>query len=186
MAVVRGVDCLERVFRLHVETVDVVQPTVPGFRDDGQRPPVTGGIGLAVRDAPLNHRVANDSDAVRVGDHHRALEEAGLLHPSGAGHFAISVLRKPSGEDRVVHGIFSARQNSGDAGADWTFADLQLAFTGNQGGVADEDAIDIGDGVEFSSCAVEGNAKIASARLFGYFLLCQRNKRSKEKKEQCK
>ena len=173
-----GIDGVESVFGLDVETVDVVQPAVPGFRHDWQRPPVAGGIGLAVRDAPLDHRVANDSDAVGVGDHHRAFKEAGLLHPSGAGHFAISVLRKPSGEDRVIHGILSARKNSGDSGANWAFADLQLAFSGNQSGVADENAVDIGDGIEFSRCAVKRNAEVSSARFFSCFLLGRQNRRA--------
>ncbi len=116
--------------------------------------------------APLNHCVANDSNAVRVGDHYGAFQKARLFHPSGAGHFAISVLRKPAGEDSVVHGILPARKDRGDAGANRAFADLQLAFTGNQSGVADQNARYIGNGVEFSGRAVKRDAEVACARFF--------------------
>jgi len=52
-----------------------------------QRPPVTGGIRLAMRDAPLDDRVSYYADAVRVGDHHRAFEESGFFDPRCAGQF---------------------------------------------------------------------------------------------------
>src|SRR6266699_4646457 len=64
---VRGIDRVESMLRFDVETVDVVEPAIPGFRDDGKRPPVALGIGRAVRDAPWNDGVADDADAVRVG-----------------------------------------------------------------------------------------------------------------------
>ena len=50
---VRGIEGVKCVRGLHVKAVDVVEPAVPGLRDDRQRPPVTCGIGLAVSDAPL-------------------------------------------------------------------------------------------------------------------------------------
>ena len=36
---VGSVEGVEGVFGLHVESVDVVEPAVPGFGDDGERPP---------------------------------------------------------------------------------------------------------------------------------------------------
>src|SRR4029077_7027333 len=113
----RGVDGVEGVLGLDVKPVDVVEPAVPRFGDDGERPPVAGRIGLAVRDAPLNDRVADHADAVRVGDHHWAFEEAGLFDPGRAGHFAVAVERPPAGEHRIAHGILAARQYCGDASA---------------------------------------------------------------------
>src|SRR6266436_8333724 len=92
-----GIDRVKSVLWFDVESVDVVEPAVPCLGDDGQRPPIARGIGLAVIDAPLNDSVAHDADAVRVGDHHGAFEEAGLFHPGGAGHFAVAVERPPAG-----------------------------------------------------------------------------------------
>ena len=54
-------------------------------------------------DTPLNDGIANDADAVRVGDHDGAFEETRFFDPGGAGHFPISVLRKPSRENSVIH-----------------------------------------------------------------------------------
>ncbi len=156
---------------LHVKAVDVVEPAVPCFRHDGKRPPVAGGIGLAVRHSPLNDSVADDADAMRVGDHHGTFEEAGFLDPSRAGHFAVAVLREPAGENSAGHGIFAARKNCRDARADGTFTDLKLSFTGNQRGVADQNTSNVGDGVKRTGRAVKRDSEIAGAGLGGRFFL---------------
>ena len=59
----------------------------------------------------------------------------------------------------------TARQDGRDAGAHGTPADFQLAGPRDERGVADQDARDVGDGVERSRSAVEGNAEIARTRL---------------------
>src|SRR5437870_729274 len=56
----RGVERGEDVIGLHVKPVDVVQHTVPRFRDDGQRPGLRRD---AVLDGPFDRRVADDADA---------------------------------------------------------------------------------------------------------------------------
>ena len=155
---------MQSVLGLHVKTVDVVEPAIPCFRDDRQRPPVTRRIRLAVIEAPLNDRIANDSDAVRVGDHHGAFEKAGLFHPSRAGHFTVAVQRPPAGEDRIAHRIFSARKHGGHSRANRPLANLQLSFAGNERSVPDGYAGNIGDGVERPGCAVKRDAEIAGAR----------------------
>jgi len=48
--------------------------------------------------------------------------------------------------------------------------------------VADKDAADIGDGVEFTGSAVKRNTKIARARFPGCFPLSERDERNEEKK----
>src|SRR5204863_9123665 len=65
------------VLRGDVEAVDVVEFAIPGFRHHRQRPPVARGIGLALAHAPGDGGVAHHADAVRVGQQHRTLEEAG-------------------------------------------------------------------------------------------------------------
>src|SRR4029077_5521397 len=111
-----------------------------------------------MRDAPLNYRVADYADAVRVGDHYRTLEEAGFFDPGRAGHFPIAVERPPAGEDGIAHGIFTARKNGGDSGAYGTRADLQFSFAGDECGVADGDTGNVSDGVKRAGGAVERNA----------------------------
>jgi hypothetical protein len=135
-----------------------------------------------VGDAPLNHRVANNAYTVSVGDHDGTFEETRLFNPSGAGHLTISVLGKPTREDSVVHGIFSPRKDSCDAGSNRALADLQLSFSQNQSSVADKDATDIGDSVEFTGSAVKRNTKIARARFPGCFPLSERDEWNEEKK----
>ena len=121
--------------------------------------------------APLNDGITHHANAMRIRDHHRPFEKARFFHPGRAGHFAIAVERPPPGEDRIAHGIFSARKNRGDAGAHRTFSDLQLPFPKDERRVADGYSRNIGDGVERSRGAVEGNAKVAGARLRCRFFL---------------
>src|SRR5262245_2588271 len=179
----RIVDCVERVLGFDVETIGVVEPAVPRFRDNRQRPPVTGGVGLAMTHAPLNDGVANDTDAVRVGNHDGAFQKAGLLDPGDPGHFTVSVLRKPSSEYRIVHGIFTAGENGGYTGADRAFADFEFALAGNQRGVPDKDAGNVGDGILRARRAVEGNAEVARARFCLRFFLSLREKWNEEGKK---
>ena len=145
-AAMRGIESVESVFRLHVESVDVVEIAVPGFGDDGQGPPVAFHVGLAALHFPGDDGVAHHAYAVGVGDHDGAVEEAGVFEPGGAGHFAVAVEREPGAEDGVVR-VFPARMNGGDAGADRAFSDFELAAAGDERGVSDFNAFDVGDGV---------------------------------------
>jgi hypothetical protein len=72
--------------------------------------------------------------------------------------------RKPdSSKDRIV-GCLAPRQNSRHACAHRTNADLQLAFAGNQCGVADFDAFHVCDGVELSRRPIEGDTQLSRSR----------------------
>ena len=73
-------------------------------------------------DLPGDDGVADYADAVRVGDHHGSVEEAGVVDPGGAGHFAVAVEGEPGGENGVVTGL-AAGMDGGDSGADGAFAD---------------------------------------------------------------
>src|SRR5882762_8779036 len=163
-AAVRGIESVENVLGFYVESVDVVEIAVPGFGHHGQRPPVAFHVGLAALDFPGDYGVTNHADAVRVGDHDGAVEEAGVFEPGCAGHLAVAVEREPGAEDGVVR-ILAAGMNGGDAGADWAFSDFELAAAGDEGGVSDFDAVDIGDGVVRSGVAVERDAKVAASGL---------------------
>ena len=65
----------------------------------------------------------------------------------------------------------TARQNSSDAGAHWTFTDLQFSFAGNKRGVTDGYAGNIGDGVERAGRAVKRDTEIACAWFDRIFFL---------------
>ena len=99
---VGDVEGVAGVFGVDVESVDVIEPAVPGFGDDGEGPPVAFHVGRAVFYFPGDDGVADDADAVGVGDHDGAVEEAGVVDPGGAGHFTVAVEGEPGGEDGVV------------------------------------------------------------------------------------
>ena len=126
-AAMRGVERVESILGFHVESVDVVQPAVPGFGHHGERPPVAFHVGRAVLDFPGDDGVAHHADAVRVGDHDGAVEKAGVFEPGCAGHLAVAVEREPAAEDGVV-GVLPRGRIGSDTGADRTFADLQFAL----------------------------------------------------------
>ncbi len=54
----RRVDGVKGVLWLHVESIDIVQPTIPSFRHHWQGPPVVVWAYCAVRHSPLNDGVA--------------------------------------------------------------------------------------------------------------------------------
>src|SRR5205085_10391202 len=51
-AAVRGVEGMKYVFRLYMESVRVVEKSIPRFRDQRQTPPITARIRRAVFDSP--------------------------------------------------------------------------------------------------------------------------------------
>jgi hypothetical protein len=83
---------------------------------------------------------------VRAGGDDRALDLAALVDPRGAGHLAIAVEREPGAEHRRIEGAAAARQDRGDAGAHLPAIGEIL----DQGDLADGDAGDIGDRIEWA------------------------------------
>jgi hypothetical protein len=55
--------------------------------------------------------------------------------------------------------------DGGNAGADRAFSDFELAAAGDESGVSDFDAVDVGDGIIRAGVAVEGDAKVAGSGL---------------------
>jgi hypothetical protein len=58
----------------------------------------------------------------------------------------------------------SARDDRGHSGADRAFADLELTLPTDEGGIANLDSGNVGDGVKFSGCSIERNSKGAGAQ----------------------
>src|SRR6185503_1931464 len=157
----RAVERGEDVLRLDVKAVDVVEVAVVGFRDDRQQPRLRVLLAL---DRPLDRRVADDADAVRVGDEDRPLEKPGLFDPGRAGHLAVAVHREPAGEHLILRRL-AARQDGGDAGTNRPAPDLQRPVAGDERGDADLDAGNVGNRVERPRRAVKRDAEIARAGL---------------------
>src|SRR5579864_135515 len=118
---------MEGIFGPHVKSVDVVEVAVPGFGNDGERPPVAFHVGSAVLHLPGNDGVANDSYAMGIGNHDWAIEESRIVDPGCAGHLAIAVEGEPCRENGIVAG-FATRMDGGDAGANWTLADFKFSL----------------------------------------------------------
>ena len=156
-----GVERIEDMLRLDMETIDIVEPAVPGLRHNRQAPVKTARVRAALLDSPVNDGVAHDADTVRVGDRDRAFEESTFLQPGRPRHLAVAVETEDAGIDRIV--VFSPRQDRGHAGADRALADFDFSFAADQRRVADLNASDVGDRVERARGAVEGNAEGASA-----------------------
>ena len=68
----RSIEGANRVFRLHVEAVHIVQQTIVGFRNNRQRPRLSSRSTYH----PVDDRIADHTDAVCVGDGHRSFEKA--------------------------------------------------------------------------------------------------------------
>src|SRR6516162_3695659 len=128
------VESMPRVFRLHVKSVDVVEVSVPRLGDDRQRPPVALHIRRSSLYLPGDDRVAHDSDAMSIRDHHWTIQKSRVVHPCRPGHFTIAVECEPGGKYRVVT-VLSARMDRRDAGAHRSFSYLELALPGDQGRV---------------------------------------------------
>src|SRR5205085_8384462 len=123
-------------------------------------------VRAAVSQAPGNHSVARDPDTMGIGQNDWAFQKSALLHPGGAGHFAIAVQREIAGKNRIVHGIATTRENCRHAGADRAFADFEFTLAANESGIANLDTRDIANGVELSWGAIEWDAEITGANDF--------------------
>jgi hypothetical protein len=114
----------------------------------------------------LSGRVAHDADAARVGDENRSLDQPALIHPVCAGHVAITVARKVSGEHGVAI-VLSPWKDGRDSGAYRPFADDQLALSRDQRLESNFNSRHVSDGIHRPRGPVERHAQIARPRLRG-------------------
>src|SRR6266576_1162670 len=105
----RSVECTKHVFGFHVKTIDIIEPAIPSFGDDGQTPPVSGGVGCAVFDSPGDDSVTRDTDAMRVRNHDWSFQKPTFVYPGCAGHLAVAIQAEIAGVNRVVKRIVSKR-----------------------------------------------------------------------------
>ena len=116
--------------------------------------------------SPGNHCVARDSNAVRVGNHDRAFEEATFLYPRCAGHFAVAIQAETAGVNRIVERIVPARNDCGNAGAHRAFAGFEFSVATDQCRVAHLDTRHVSDRVQFARRTVKRHIEIAGANNF--------------------
>ena len=147
-----------------MEAVDVIQPSIPGLRHDRQRPPVALHIGMPMFHFPCNHGIANDAHAMRVGDHYRSIEKAGVFHPRCAGHLAVAVFREPRCEDSASR-PFSPGQHCRNSGTHRPLAHFQRTLARNQSRMPDLNAFYIRDRIKGTRDAVKWNSQITGTRL---------------------
>src|ERR1700756_4654074 len=146
---------------LYVEAVDIVQFAIPRFGHHRERPPVFKRNRGSVLYLPVDNGVAYYAHAVRVGDHHGAIEKTGFLDPRGASYLAIAIFREPSSK-YGIHGGFSSGENCRDTGANRSDTNLQLSFTADQGAIANLDSFDVCDRIERTGCSFKWNSEVAS------------------------
>src|SRR5688572_32903847 len=94
---------------LHVEAVCVIEEAVEGFGYDGHGPESAAADDVGTRrsfvpNLPLDERITDHANAVRVGKQHRPVKKPRLFNPGGASHLAVAVQRPPPCEGWIVRG----------------------------------------------------------------------------------
>src|SRR5437870_4643007 len=148
-------------------SLDVVEPAVVPLGDD-RREGVVPDADLGIpADDPTHDSVGDAGQVERVGEGDRVFKKAGLFHPGESRHLAGPVQHKGSRWDFLVPDIL-ARDDHGDARAHWALTWHELAFSPDQGRVADANAGHVSDGVEFPGgidAEVQSEAPRTHARL---------------------
>src|SRR3954451_1867056 len=137
--------CRTKVLGPDMEAVDVVEETVVGLAHDRKRPMVRPGIGTLDRNG--HERVADDPDAVRVGDRHRARELAGLADPLETGHLAVAVQAVAARVHRFVPAVVGPRHDDRHSRPDRSTSHDERSVALDDRGVADSNAGHVRDGV---------------------------------------
>ena len=129
----------------HMHPVDVGKPAVPRFAYD-RKHPVRGAVGLPEAGVIVDHGVAHDAEAVRVGQGDGRGEQARFLDPVAAGKLAVPVQAEHTGIHGVFHDIPGGEDN-GDARTGDAFDGAGPVL--DDGGMPHAHALDVGDGIVF-------------------------------------
>src|SRR6266513_1279918 len=123
----RSVECTKHVFGFHVKTIDVVEPAIPSFGDDGQTPPESGSFGRAAFNSQGDDSVTRYTDAMRVRNHDWSFQKPAFVYPRCAGLLAVAIQAEIAGVNRVVDRITSTRNDCGNARAHRALANFQFS-----------------------------------------------------------
>src|SRR6476620_8095379 len=92
-----------------------------------------------------------------------SLQKPRFLDPVDTGHIAVAVLIERGCEDGIPVTAWT-RENCGDARANRSLARYKFAFAFDERHMADSDARNVSDGIQWTSCARKGNSKFTSPR----------------------
>jgi hypothetical protein len=141
-----------------METIDVIEFTVPGLAYDRKAEVSrTGKLFIA----PLNHGIAHDTHAVRIGQQHRPFQKARFFDPFTTRHFSVAVKRKNRRGHRRINVALPQRKNCGDSGPDWPLANHKFSVAFHQRCLANLNTAHIGDRVHLAWRALEWNSQVA-------------------------
>src|SRR5688572_3358475 len=122
-----------------MEAVDVVQPAVPRFGHDWQRP---GNFTAGAQTDLVGHqRLVDGADAVGVGQPDRRRQLAALADPFQAGHLAVAVEPVGRGEDWLAGYVAVVREQDRHTGTDRAAANAQRPVARDERAVPDADAL---------------------------------------------
>src|SRR6185369_8750789 len=93
----------------------------------------------------------------------RSLQKSRFLDPVDTGHVAVAVLIERRCKDGVPVTAWT-RENCRHPRANRSLARYKFAFALDERDMADSDAGNVGDGIQWTSCARKGNSQFTSAR----------------------
>jgi hypothetical protein len=95
---------------------------------------------------------------VRIRDHHRTFQKAGLFHPGRAGHLSVAVLRKPPAKTGVIMESLPRGNTAVTPVRTGPLPTCQLPFSADQSRMTYLYAGNIGDGIQLPWRPSNGNA----------------------------
>ena len=133
----------------NVESIDVVQESVPRLTYDWQAPEhlTRRSTGHLLGDQAVPHQ----AEAMGVGQHNRRQQQATLPYPLQTGHFACAVQAMESSEDAGVPRVGLMRKDDGHARSDRAASDYERTVAPNDGRVPDAHPRDVGDCIAVAS-----------------------------------
>ena len=144
-----------------MESVHVVQHTVPGLACNGEAP--WWCVGYVVQ-RPADHGVVHDTNGVGVCQTDRRGEQTRLPNPLQPRELAVAVQSMGASKERVSHLGERAGKNGGDAGANRSNTALECAVTLDDGGGSNAHARNIGDSVRWArSKPADADSKVGGS-----------------------
>ena len=155
---------LEDVIRQHVPAGHVVEPGIVALADQRDEDVMFAADPGELVDHPLHGGVADLPDAERVGEEDGRLHQAPFDELRHAAHFARAVQHEPAADEPLLEDVLLVGEDGGDARPHRPLPAPQRACAADDGGMADQDAFHVGDGVPLPGPeAAQGNPQLPGA-----------------------